>query len=186
MEDQKIVDLYFLRDEVAIEETQKKYGDYCFSIAQRILKNNNDAKECENDTYLRAWNSIPPQKPYIFSTFLGTITRGLSLDCLRKNKAKKRGGDTVFLSLDELEQCVADSQNVYDNIETEELAGFVSKFLRSLSEVECNMFLQRYWYFYSIKEISTYYGFTQSKVKMKLLRTRNKLYDYLKKEGVFE
>ncbi len=186
MEDEKIIDLYFLRDESAITQTQVKYGHFCFSIAYRILRNNEDAKECENDTYLRAWSSIPPQKPTVFSSFLGMITRGLSLDRFRKNRAQKRGGDMILISINELEECVPDNAPVYDNIETSELAQLISSFLHCLPEIECNIFLQRYWYFYSIKEISAHHGFSQSKVKMTLLRTRNKLYDYLMKEGVFE
>ncbi len=186
MEDSKIIDMYLKRDELAIKETQEKYSDFCYQIAYRILNNCDDAKECENDTYLRVWNSIPPQKPNVFSSFLGMIVRGLSLDRWRKNHAQKRGGCEFSLSLSELEECIPDRKSVYDEIETKELSLIISTFLHSLPEIESNVFLQRYWHFYSIKEISNHYGFTQSKVKMMLLRTRNKLYELLTKEGVFE
>ena len=186
MEDSKIIELYMKRDELAISKTQEKYSSYCYQIANRILLNPDDAKECENDTYLKVWNSIPPQKPSVFSSFLGMITRSLSLDKYRKNHAQKRGGSEIALYFSELEDCIADTKSVYDEMETKELSKLISSFLRTLPEIECNVFLQRYWHFYSIKEISSHHGFTQSKVKMMLLRTRQKLFESLTKEGVFE
>lgn len=186
MQDSEIIDLYLNRDESAIKETQEKYSDFCYSIAYRILYNTEDAKECENDTYLKVWNSIPPQKPKVFSSFLGMIVRNLSLDKYRKRHSQKRGGYDTSLSLDELEGCIPDSKNIYDEIETKELSLLISAFLHSLPEIESNVFMHRYWHFYSIKEISSHYNFSQSKVKMTLLRTRNKLVEFLRKEGVFE
>lgn len=186
MEDEKIIDMYFERNENAIKETQEKYGDFCFDIAYRILSNREDAKECENDTYLRVWNSIPPQKPSVFMSFLGMITRGLSLDLFRKNHAQRRGGSKIDVSINELEECIPDRAYIYEEIETVELAKMISSFLHTLPKSQCDVFLQRYWYFHSIKEISKHHGFSQSKVKMILLRTRNKLFEALKKEGVFE
>ena len=185
MDDEKIIEMYLNRDESAIKETQRKYSSFCYSIAHRILLNHEDAKECENDTYLRVWNTIPPQKPNVFISYLSMITRGLALDRFRKNHAQKRNSNLI-VSMSELEECIPDHNSIYDSLETEELARFISIFLRSLPQLECDIFLQRYWYFLSIKEISEYHGFGQSKVKMMLLRTRNKLFELLKKEGVFE
>ena len=180
-----IIEMYLKRNEIAIKETQSKYSDYCYSIAYRILYNHEDAKECENDTYLRIWNSIPPQKPNIFASFVGMVTRGLALDRFRKNHAQKRAAQ-ITVSLNELEECIPDQNSICDEIETKELAELLSSFLHSLPDVESDIFLQRYWYFLSIKEISNHHGFGQSKVKMILLRTRNRLFELLRKEGVFE
>lgn len=184
MEDERIVELYWQRDESAIEMSKAKYGVYCLSIALRILQNKEDASECENDTYLKAWNTIPPKKPSPLSSYLGMITRSLSLDKLRKRNALRRT-DSVCISLDELEDCIPAQMSIAEELEAKELAGLISGFLRNLSEHECNIFLNRYWYFLSIKEIAEKYSFTQSKVKMTLLRTRKKLSAHLEKEGIF-
>ena len=185
MDDARIVELYWQRDEAAITETQTKYGHYCYCIAYNILKNNEDAKECENNTYLDAWNSMPPNKPAILSSFLGMITRRISLDKFRKSISKKRGGGEAELSLDELEWCVPSDKSIDDEMDAENLAKLISSFLKDLPKTECNVFLRRYWHFDSIKDISKRYGYTQSKVKMMLKRTREKLANYLEKEGVF-
>ena len=184
MEDQKIIELYRQRNESAIEHSKVKYGTYCRSISERILGNKEDAAECENDTYLKAWNSIPPDNPSPLSSYLGMITRNLSLDLLRRKSAKKRS-DRVCISFNELEECIPSQMNISEQVEAKELAKIVSDFLRGLSVEECNIFLNRYWYFLSIKEIAVKYGFTQSKVKMMLLRTRKKLATHLEKEGIF-
>lgn len=184
MDDEKIVDLYWQRKESAIQETKVKYGRYCYSIAYNILQDREDAEECENDTYLDAWRSIPPNKPVTFPTFLGTITRRISLDKWRRKNAYKRGGE-ITLSLDELEECIPANHSIDDAITTENLAKTISVFLKTLSEPECNVFLRRYWYFDSINAICKRYGFGQSKVKMMLLRTRAKLLTHLEKEEIF-
>ncbi len=184
MEDEKIIELYWQREEAAIEETKSKYGSYCLSIAQRILQNREDATECENDTYLKAWNTMPPKKPNPLSSYLGMITRGLSLDRFRRKNAQKRS-EGVWVSLSELEDCIPDNKSIEEELEAKELAGYISAFLRKLPEPECNVFLNRYWHFLSIKEIAEKYGFTQSKVKMMLQRTRKKLSICLEKEGIF-
>ena len=182
MDDVKIVELFFERNETAISETKAKYGSYCYSIAYNILKNNEDAEECENDTYLEAWKSIPPQKPKILSAYLGTITRQKSIDRWRKKTADKRGGGEIQLSLYELENCISHDKAISDEIFAEELSKKISEFLRTLPEKERNVFLRRYWYFDSITEICNRYGYGQSKVKMILKRTREKLFSYLEKE----
>lgn len=183
MDDERIIELYWQRNENAISETKAKYGKYCYSIAYNILKSNEDAEECENDTYLEAWNSVPPQKPKILSAYLGTITRRKSIDKWRKKTAEKRGGG-FQLSLDELENYLSDDKGICDEIIAEEMAKKISEFLRTLPEKECNVFLRRYWYFDSITEICNRYGYGQSKVKMMLKRTREKLFSYLEKEGM--
>lgn len=183
MDDERIVDLYWKRDETAINETKAKYGNYCYSIAYNILKNYEDAEECENDTYLEAWRTIPPQKPKILSAYLGTITRRKSIDKWRKKTTEKRDGE-LQLSLQEFEYYLSDDKSINDEIIAEEMAKKISEFLRTLPEKECNVFLRRYWYFDSITEICNRYGYGQSKVKMMLKRTREKLFSYLEKEGM--
>ena len=183
MDDEKIIELYWQRNENAISETKAKYGNYCYSIAYNILKNYEDAEECENDTYLEAWKTIPPQKPKILSAYLGTITRRKSIDKWRRKTADKRDGE-IQLSLQELENYISDDKNISDEIIAEEMAKIISEFLRTLPEKECNVFLRRYWYFDSITEICNRYGYGQSKVKMMLKRTREKLFSYLEKEGM--
>ena len=121
MEDSRIVELYWQRNEEAIPETESKYGRYCFSIAENILRDKEDAEECVNDTYLAAWNTIPPHRPEILSTFLGKITRRLSLKKLRDRSADKRGGGRIMASLDELEYCMPTGQSIDDNIQIEEI-----------------------------------------------------------------
>ena len=186
MDDEKIINLYWQRDEKAISVTKEKYGKFCYTIAYRILHNHEDAEECENDTYLDAWNSIPPQKPSVLSAFLGTITRRKSIDKWRKKNADKRGGGEYEISIYELENSIPDEKTFDEQLEVEELAKIISLFLRGLSPIERNVFVRRYWYFDSIKEICERYDFGQSKVKTMLLRTRQKLIFYLETEGFIE
>lgn len=183
MDDKKIVELYWQRNESAISETKAQYGKYCYSIAYGILKNNEDAQECENDTYLEAWNSIPPKKPVRLSAFLGTITRQKAIDKWRRKNALKRGGE-VGLSLDELEGCIPDNRAIDDHLLAEELAKKISDFLRTLPQNERIVFVRRYWYFDSVNDICERFGYGKSKVKMMLKRTRDKLISYLEQEGV--
>lgn len=179
------MELYFKRDEKAITLTKEKYGRFCYAIAYKILGSSEDASECENDTYLNAWSSIPPHKPNPLSSFLAMITRRLSIDRVRKKTAQKRHNNEYVLSLYELEECIPDQQTINDKIETEELAKVISDFLKKLPEKECNIFLRRYWYFDSVKEICDLFGYKESSVKMSLLRTRVKLLEVLQKEGIF-
>ena len=184
MEDNRIVELYWQRDERAISETEKKYGSYCFSIANRILQDSEDAQECVNDTYLGAWNAMPPHRSETLSTFLGKIARHLSLKKRREKSADKRGGGSVEESLDELEECIPSGQTIDDRLAAEELTEVINAFLDTLPLTERRVFLRRYWYFDSISEISSRFGFGESKVKMMLKRTRDKLLARLKKEEV--
>lgn len=184
MEDNKIVELYWNRDENAINETKNKYESYCFSIAKNILHNQEDSKEVLNDTYLATWNAIPPAHPLDLSTFIGKITRRLSLNKWRSLKAKKRCGNEVTLSFDELEECIPDSYNIKKELEAKLLAESIDEFLETLKVNERKVFVCRYWYFESINDISKRFSYSQSKVKMMLKRTRDKLKDHLLKEGV--
>ena len=185
MDDEKIIALYRERNENAIKETKLKYGRYCRTIANNILHSHEDAEECENDTYFDAWNAIPPQIPLHLSVFLGTITRRIALDKWRKASADKRGGGETIISLSELEECIPEQKTIDEEIETQRLAEILSYFLKALSESESNLFIRRYFYFDSIAHIAARYGFTQSKVKMSLKRTREKLRIYLEKEGIY-
>lgn len=183
MEDNLIVDLYWARSENAIAETAAKYGRYCYSIAYNILTNVEDANEAVNDTWLGAWNSIPPHRPSVLSTFLGKITRRVSINKWGERNAKKRGAGEIALALDELVDCVPSSQNVERTIELKELTRAINAFLAQLSETERDIFVCRYWFMSSIKEISANFKISESNAKTSLFRTRKKLYSYLQKEG---
>ncbi len=183
MEDKDIVALYWQRSQKAVEETASKYGKYCYSIAYNILNNNEDAEECVNDTYIDAWNSIPPHRPSIFSTFLGKITRRIAIDKWRKSNAQKRGGGELPLVLEELGECVASIHNVEHTVEHRMLSEVIKDFVKKLPETERSVFICRYWYMDSIEVICKQFHFSQSKVKSMLLRTRTKLRNKLNKEG---
>lgn len=183
MEDNAIIDLYFDRSETAISETAAKYGPYCYSIAYNILTNREDAEESVSDTYMAAWNAMPPRRPSILSTFLGKITRHLSIDRWRARNAYKRGGGELVVAMDELEACISDGEDVQKVLERKELARCVNRFLEALPETERSVFLCRYWYFDSIADMEGNFGFSQSKLKSMLHRLRGKLREQLKKEG---
>ena len=183
MDDKGIVRLYFERNERAIDETSKKYGKYCFSIANNILSNREDAEECVNDTYLDAWNNIPPHRPNSLSLFLGKITRRISIDLYRRKNAQKRGGGELALVLDELYQCIADETDVEKEFEKRHLSQVINKFVKFLPRNEQKVFICRYWYMDSIQSISERFGYSESKVKSMLYRTREKLREALRKEG---
>lgn len=185
MEDEKIINLYWQRDESAIDESQVKYGNYINSIAYRILQSFEDASECENDTYLSAWNTMPPTMPKSLRGYLGMLCRSCSLDRWRRSNAQKRGTGETQVSLSELEECVPDNKSIDDVLEDKELAGIISEFLRKLPEAECSIFIYRYWYLASIKEICEKFGMTESKIKTTLYRTRIKLREQLIREGIF-
>lgn len=182
MEDQGIIALFFDRSEQAIVETDKKYGSYCYAIAYNILSSKEDAEESVDDTYLTAWNTIPPRKPNLLNAFLGKITRHISIDCWRKRSAQKRGGTEISLALDELEEC-AGPNDLEAEITHREFIRLLNSFLATLSETERNVFLCRYWYMDSIEAIAEITGFTQSKVTSMLHRTRGKLRKQLHVEG---
>ena len=184
MDDELIVKLYWDRSENAISETDRKYGAYCHSIAYGILQSKEDAEESVNDTYMDAWNSMPPHRPSILATFLGKITRRISIDRWRNLNRIKRGGGEVTLALEELEDCTAEDQSVEKALERKYLALLINRFLEDLPETERRIFLCRYWYLDSISDIANYYGFSESKVTSMLHRTRKKLRAVLEKEGL--
>ena len=182
MEDREIVELYWNRSEHAIAETETKYGSYCLSIANRILEDPEDSRECTNDTWLDAWNAMPPHRPSILSTFLGKITRRIAIDRWRYRNAYKRGGGVMIVALDELEECVATSDGMDRQLEQQEMERLMKLFLSSLPQTERQIFLCRYWYLDSIAEIAKQFDFSQSKVTSMLHRTRGKLRKLLEKE----
>ena len=184
MEDKYIVDLYWERDEKAITETAAKYGRYCYSIAFNILSNTEDAEESVNDTYLNAWNSMPPHRPTILSTFIGKVTRFVSLKKWRERRVQKRGGGNIDLAYEELSDCIPADTGIDEELENQELAKVINAFLDELPEHEQKVFVCRYWYFDSISTISVHFGFSESKVKSMLHRTRKKLRSKLLEEGV--
>lgn len=183
MEDQKIIDLYWQRSEQAIVETDTKYGGYCYSIAYNILTNREDSEESVSDTYMAAWQSMPPKRPGILPAFLGKITRHLSIDRWRRKTADKRGGSEVSLALEELEGCVSGMESVEDRLQRKELTVLINRFLDSLPETERNVFLCRYWYADSVQDVADTFGFSVAKVNSMLYRTRQKLRRALAKEG---
>ena len=182
MDDQQIIDLYFDRNEQAISETDMKYGKLCHSIAYNILSNREDTEECVNDTYIGVWNAIPPTRPDNFMAFVCRIARNLSLKRLEYLKREKRSAD-VILSLDELSAVLPDERYAPD-VSDEDVGRLISQFLRTQKEDVRNVFIRKYYFFDSVKEIAERYSFTESKVKNMLFYTRNKLKDYLIKEGV--
>ena len=185
MEDSRIVELYWQRNEQAIAETESKYGHFCFAVARNILGSGEDARECVNDAFLGAWNAMPPHRPQILSSFLAKITRRLALKKRRSLSADKRGGGSVELSLAELEGCIPSGQSIDESLALAELTEIVNSFLAELPEDERRVFLRRYWYFDSIGAISARFGFGESKVKMMLKRTRDKLRVRLQKEDIW-
>lgn len=184
MNDSEIIELYTVRNENAVTQTDLKYGRYCRYIAFNILKNDEDSEECVNDTYLRAWNSIPPKHPENLKTYLGKITRNLSLNRFEKLSSKKRGSGQIPLILDELSECIPDSQNTETAVEDTIVTEIINRFLDGLSPETRKIFVRRYWYMSTVRDIANDYGFTQSKVTVTLFRTREKLKKGLEKEGV--
>ena len=182
MEDQQILDLYFARSESAITETDRKYGRYCHSIAYNILEDHEDAEEIVNDTYLKAWNTIPPNRPDPLKPYVGMISRHLSLDRYEEYHTQKRGGQ-VPLVLEELAECIPDNDSREDIGESVALKDALAKFIRSLPDKTQMIFLRRYWYASSVAEIAEEYGMRENSVNVLLHRTRKKLKDHLQKEG---
>ena len=183
MTDEMIVELYWQRDEQAIKETQAAYGSYIHYVAYAILRDERDAEEITNDTYLKVWNSIPPQRPKPLKAFLGRIARQLSINRAEYNTAEKRGGTQYPLALDELLECVADKDSLPDPADLIALTDTINAFLRALPTDARRMFIRRYWYMDSIKEIAVAFAASESRVKSTLARAREKLRKTLEKEG---
>lgn len=183
MEDQQIIELFLRRNEDAVAQTEQKYTKYCRSIAVHILESSEDADEVLNDTWLAVWNAIPPHMPECLKTFLGRLTRNISLKRIRSEKAIKRGAAEVRVVFEEVEEWLQSSQDIEQEISEQALADAINAFLETISETERNVFVRRYWYMQSISEIAAYHGFSESKVKSMLLRIRKKLYARLKEEN---
>jgi len=183
VDDNGIINLYWQRSEQAIKETEIKYGKLCMHLARNILLSFEDAEECVNDTYLGAWNAIPPEKPNVLCAFITRITKNLALKKIEYNTAQKRNPE-VEVSLTELDDCISGVENVEHQYEVQVLAKCISDFLRVQNYESRNVFIRRYWFYDSICDIATRFSMSESKVKSMLFRTRNKLKIYLVKEGI--
>lgn len=183
MEDIQIIALYWARDPEAIEQSNQKYGAYCFAVAKHILWSREDAEECVNDTWLGAWNRIPPNRPDILRMFLAKITRRIACNCVKANHTKKRGSGQLTLVLEELAECVVGGTEVEDTVIAAELETKIAQFVRDLPVQEGDVFVRRYFFVENIAEIARYYGLTKNHTTVMLCRTRKKLKEYLLKEG---
>lgn len=183
MEDKRIIDLYWARDEEAIRETSRKYGGLCIYIAKNILASQEDCEECINDTYFAVWNAIPVQRPGRFSAFVSKITRNLALKKYQYITAAKRNLSAA-VSLDELGDCVSGRESVESEIENKRIESAIDDFLWQLDDEKRNVFIRRYWYFDSIEGICKLTGFSPSKVKFMLFEMRRKLKEHLKREEI--
>ena len=183
MEDSEIVTLYWQRDQTAIQEAQRSYGRYLAKIAYGILSNREDGDEIVNDTYLKAWNSIPPNRPNSLSAYLGKITRRLAIDALRTRGREKRMASAYAVSLSELEECVPGSVGVEEHLELSLLAQAINDYLRTVAPQARTAFIGRYFYMDSLKEVAVYCGMSESKAKIMLYRVRLGLKAYLTQEG---
>lgn len=185
MEDKQIIDLFWQRSENAIAAATEKYGPYCNKIAENILDSKEDAEECVNDTWLLAWKNIPPDRPVRLAAYLGKITRNLSLNRVKYHAAKKRGFGKTELVLSELEDCIPAARNVEQEIDERFLTETIERYLRTLPAEKRHIFIRRYWYMTSIKEIAKTYGMSESKTASLLFRMRKELKVYLEKEGIY-
>lgn len=183
MEDDRIVELFFLRDDNAIRQVQGKYSAYLNKIAMNILNNPEDSLECVNDTYFKAWQTIPPNRPKRLSYYLGKIVRELSIDRWRRNTSKKHGGSQLDVSLDELADCLPDRMSPEDETEAKRLSAVISDYLRLCGERQSDVFIMRYYFCDSIREIAAALGLSETNVRSILFRTRQGLKAYLEKEG---
>lgn len=184
MDDHQIIDLYWNRSEAAIEETSKKYARYCHSISFNILHNDEDAQECVNDTYLRAWNAMPPHRPNRLSTFLGKITRNLSLNRYKQYTAGKRGLGQTELVLSELNDCIPAVSDVEQATDEKLLIDELNRFLAAQPQRKRMVFVQRYWYLMSVRAIAEQHGMSETQTKSMLFRMRNELKQLLEKERI--
>ena len=183
MDDSKILELFEARDEKAIEYTASKYGKYCMKISFNILSDLSDSEENVNDTYMQAWNSIPPNRPQSLMAYLGKLARNSALNKLKAQNALKRTAQSTSLSFDELSLCTPSSVHIENEAEMAELSRSISVFLKSQKEDVRNVFVCRYFYCCSVEDIAEKFSFSESKVKSMLLRARGKLRAHLEKEG---
>lgn len=182
MDDQAIIALFWARDEMAIGETKAKYGRLCRGIARNILGNEEDAEECENDTYLKTWQAIPPQRPAVLPAYLGRIARNIALNRWKAGRADKRGGGEVPLSLDELGDCVSGRED--PDLDEGEVLAAIERLLDSLEQADRLVFLLRYWQLEPVTAIARRMAWSESKVTSRLFRLRKRLKSQLEKEGI--
>ena len=183
MTDERIVQLYWDRDESAVAETQSKYGRYLTKIAYNILTDMEDSLESVNDTYMHAWKAMPPHRPTVLSTFLAKITRRVAIDMVRKKSRDKRIPSEYTFSLSELEECISDAKSVEQKIEAEELGKAIGAYLKTISSDARHLFIGRYFYLDSLKDVARYCSMSEAKAKSMLYRTRCGLKAYLEQEG---
>lgn len=181
MNDNEIIELYWERSESAVAVTEKKYGGYCTVIAENILASREDSEECVNETWMRAWNAMPPDRPSRLSVFLGRITRNLAIDRYRRNQSQKFGGGQTAVCLEELSECISGNESFTDDLI---LKDCINRFLHSLPKDKRRIFMLRYWYLFPIREIAVRAGMNEGAVKMSLCRTRSMLKEFFEKEGI--
>lgn len=183
MEDSDILELYWQRQPAALEQTEHKYGSMLMGVANHILASREDSEESVNDTYLAAWNAIPPHRPDSLAAFLCKLTRRISIDLLRKRESRKRRGSQYTLSLSELSECLPGGEDTEQKVEGKLLAAAVTEFVKQLPNRTRQVFLGRYYFLDSVQEIAGYCGMTQANVKTVLHRARIALREYLEQEG---
>lgn len=183
MDDLQIIDLYWKRSEDAIQETDQKYGKFCYGLAMNVLNNREDAEESVSDTYFATWNALPPNRPAYLMAFLGKVTRRISIDRWRGLSAQKRGGGQIALCLDELAECASATPGIEEAAVIKEACAALNRLLDQLPQEERTIFVRRYFLMDSIGDISGSFGYTEDKVRSMLHRTRKKLYAKLTKEG---
>ena len=182
MEDTRIIELYNARDEDAIRESDQKYGKLCYAIAENILKSRPDSEECVSDTWLRAWNAIPPEQPFSLRAFFSRITRNLAFDRYRTRHSQREGAGDFPLALEELSECIAAPHDTEEEVELRALGKAIEMFLDELPSRERNIFLCRYYYTYSTREIARAFGIRENYLRNLLSRLRKKLAEHLRKE----
>ena len=185
MEDQQIIELFFSDPDSALEELRLKYANYCHTIAFNILGNNEDCEECINDTLLRVWNSIPPNRPSNLSAYVAKITRNLALDKLRKNNADRRGGGEALVALEEIGDILRSTSDIERIEESKEIIESINRFLETLTKTERGVFMHRYWMMDPVAIIASTYGMSLSKASSMLHRLRQRLRKHLEKEGIY-
>lgn len=184
MEDSRIIDLFWAREQAALEQTQNKYGSYLTRVANQILGDREDSEESVNDAYMAAWDAIPPHRPESLCAFLSKITRRIAIDRLRKRESQKRGGDQYVLSISELSECLPGEADTEKTVEARALAEAVRAFVAGLPEKQRQVFLGRYYFADSIRQIARYTNTTEANAKVMLHRTRAALRTYLEQEGL--
>ena len=184
IEDEKIIDLFFYRSEKAIQELDIKYGKVCHKLSYNILNNKQDAEECVNDAYLGAWNAIPPARPIPLLTYICKIIRNISLKIYYRKEAAKRSSHYT-IAMEEIEACIADPNTVETEIEARELARIIESFLDTLTVENRVIFMRRYWFSDSYKDIAEFVGLSEKNISVRLTRIRQKMKDYLAEREVF-